>query len=166
MEEKDKHLNIRKLRNCLIASLTCAFSIYWMYICCGEHWRRAIGCQNLILLLFSGIFSFLAIYFEISERRVLYFIFAFISFVPILVVCYLNRYAKYPDFEELISAFNSGHSTDPAVLGYSAIYSRSFQQYSYIIDRSSNSATILLLCLFIWFCLFMIDIVEKLKTSK
>ena len=165
MQKKRETMNpIQKCRNCFIGGITCAFSIYWMYICCGEHWLRAIGCQNLILLLFVALFSFMAVLLQFHNKKIPYFITSALSLILSLIVCYLNRYAKYPDFVQLIESFDSGHPNDPATQSFNLIYSLAFQKYSYIVDRSSSSATFLLICFVIWFCFYVRDILNEAKT--
>lgn len=164
MQDKKEPTNpIQKCRNCFIGGIICAFSIYWMYICCGEHWRRAIGVQNMILLLFIALFSFLAVLFQFKDKKILYFITAALTLILSLIVCYLNRYAKYPDFVQLIDSFDSGHPNDPAAQSFKLIYSLAFQKYSYIVDRSSSSATFLLICFVVWFCFYIQDILKEAK---
>ena len=165
MKRTEPTIPFQKFRNCLISSITCAFSIYWMYICCEEHWRRAVGCQNLILLLFVALFSFLSVLFQFQDKKVLYIILSVLSLVASLIVCYLNRYAKYPDFVQLIDSFDAGHPNDPSTQAFQLIYSIQFQKYSYIVDRSSSSATFLLICFVIWFCFLIRDIIKQSKRN-
>lgn len=136
--------------NGLLGSLIFAYSVYWLYICCCEHWRRAVGCQNLVLLLFQAILVFISLYFLTKRSNKPYHAASLLSLVPGLIVCFINRAARYPDFSQLIATFNSGHPTDPAYLGWASIYTEDFLQYDYIISRSSNASMIMCVLQFIW----------------
>lgn len=80
----------------------------------------------------------------------MYNVAALASLIPGLIVCFINRAARYPDFSQLIATFNSGHPTDPAYLGWRSIYTEDFLQYDYVISRSSTGSMIMFMMQFIW----------------
>ena len=121
-----------------------------MYLSCGEHWRRAVGAQNLVLILFQIILVFIALTFLSRRMNKPYYIFALASLIPGLIVCFINRSARYPDFNQLITTFNLGNPTDPTVLAWQSIYTEQFLQYDYIISRSSTASMIMFTIQLIW----------------
>lgn len=137
-----------------------AFSIfiygcYWMYLCCGEHWRRSIGAQNLIFILFFLLCVFISLLFFCRNHKRHYIAFGLISFIPGIIVCFINRATRYHDFENLIEAFNDSHQSDVVCIGYKFIYSERFLQYDYIVTRSSTSSLIMGILQFIWLILII-----------
>ena len=142
-----------------------AYGCYWMYLCCHEHWRRSVGPQNLILLLFNLSLVFLSLFFFTKNKKTPYLMTAFISFIPGVIVCFINRATRYPDFVRLIEAYNLGSSDDAITLSYQQIYSEPFLQYDYIVSRSSDSSLILAILQFIWFILLLHKIFYK-KSAK
>ncbi|OHT04346.1 hypothetical protein TRFO_28173 [Tritrichomonas foetus] len=131
------------------------YGSYWMYICCGEHWRRAIGPQNLILILFNLAFVAISLILFSRNMKKHYAVMAFLSFIPGAIVCFINRATRYPDFVRLIDSYNEGHINDAVVLGYQMIYSENFLKYDYIVSRSSTSAMIMAILQFLWFITLM-----------
>lgn len=136
--------------NAIIGCFIFGYSIYWMYLSCGEHWRRAVGAQNLVLILFQIILVFIALTFLSRRMNKPYYIFALASLIPGLIVCFINRSARYPDFNQLITTFNLGNPTDPTVIAWQSIYTETFLQYDYIISRSSTASMIMFTIQLIW----------------
>lgn len=129
------------------------FAAYWMYMCCGEHWIEAVGPQNLIILLFVIVLTLIALIFYSKKKTKLYYISVLLSLIPGIIVCYINRAARYPDIDQLIARYNEVHKTDPIFTGYNAIYAVDFLRYEYITSRSSTSSFILFLLQMIWIVL-------------
>lgn len=140
----------RMFFNSIVGCFIFAYSSYWMYLSCGEHWRRAIGAQNLVLLLFEIILTFIALTFLSRRMNKPYYAFALASLIPGMIVCFINRASRYPDFDQLITTFNAGNPTDPTVIAWTSIYTETFLQYDYIISRSSTASMIMFTLQVIW----------------
>lgn len=138
------------------------YGCYWVYLCSGEHWRRSIGPQNLILILFFLTFVFISLVFFCRNHKRHYITTALLSLIPGVIVCFINRAKRYQDFENLIEAFNNSHPNDSVSIGYKFIYSERFLQYDYIVSRSSTSALIMGILQFIWLILLM----QKMLSSQ
>lgn len=149
--------------NSLVSLLVFGFSLYWLYLCCGEHWRRAIGNQNLVFLLFVALFSFISLSLITTGHSKAYLILSFITFVPGLIVCFINRSAKYPDFAQLIRAFARSNPSDPVVQAMALIYPEDYQQYDYIVNRACSSSITLFVMLVLWLLLLIRQIIIKSK---
>jgi hypothetical protein len=140
----------RLFLNVLFGCAIFGYSVYWMYICASEHWLRAIGSQNLVLLLFHAVLVFSALFFLTKEKIKPYQILALFSLVPGLIVCFINRAARHIDMDNLIGTFNAGRPDDPVTQGFAAIYNEGFLRYDYIISRSSTSSIAMFALQFIW----------------
>jgi hypothetical protein len=133
-----------------IGFLNCAYSLYWLFLCSYEHWWRAIGPGNVILLVVHAVAVFVSLFFVTTSLKKLYPHVAFASTVPGVVVCFINRAARFPDFEQLIWTFNAGHLSDPVVQSWLLVYQESFFQYEYIISRSSTGSFTLFVLQIVW----------------
>lgn len=142
------------------------YGCYWMYLCSGEHWRRSIGPQNLILILFFLTFVFISLVFFCRNHKRHYIAFAFLSLIPGIIVCFINRALRYQDFENLIETFSNSHPNDAVSIGYKSIYSELFLQYDYIVSRSSTSALIMGILQFIWIILLIQKIISNQSKQK
>lgn len=145
-----------------IAICIFGYGCYWMYLCCGEHWRRSIGPQNLILILFFLSFVFISLVFFCRSHKRHYIAFALISLIPGIIVCFINRATRYQDFENLIETYNNSHRNDAICIGFKSIYSERFLQYDYIVTRSSASALVMGILQFIW----MILLIQKMLFNR
>ena len=150
-----KHSPISKFFHFAVGWSIIIFSGYWMYLCCHEHWRRSVGSQNLIILLFVLFLSVLSLLFYSRKILKAYYASVILSFIPGIIVCYLNRAARYPDIVKMVETFNNGHLNDPTYIGYINIYSTDFLQYEYIVSRSSTSSTTLFILQVIWLILLV-----------
>lgn len=156
------HKPLNRFFNFTIGWIVSVFASYWMYLCCNSHWLQAIGPQNLIFLLLVALLSFIALIFYTRNKIKEYHITALISFIPGIVVCYINRASRYPDLNQLITTFQQDHVNDPICIGYHYIYSEDFLQYEYITCRSSTSSMNLFVLELIWFVI----IIHKYLFSK
>lgn len=91
-----------------------------------------------------------------------YYITAFISFIPAIIVCYINRASRYPDFNQLIATYQQTHESDSICIGYNNIYSENFLKYEYITSRSSTSSMNLFILELTW----LVILIHKFLFSK
>jgi hypothetical protein len=133
-----------------IGFLNCAYSLYWMFLCSYEHWWRAIGPGNVVLLVLHVAVAFLSLFFVTMSLKKFYVSVAFASTIPGVIVCFINRAARFPDFEGLIHTFNTRHMGEPVVDSWRLIYSESFFEYEYIISRSSAGSFTLFVLQIAW----------------
>jgi hypothetical protein len=148
---KSKSSEARRLfANSIVGCGLVGFTVFWLYLCCAEHWRRTVGVQNLVLLIFHALISFTALMFLMKRAKTAYHVTVLVSLIPGLIVCFINRSARYPDFDQLIQNFSSANSDDPAVLGFKMIYTESFLVYDYIVTRSSTASGISLVLQILW----------------
>ncbi|OHT15281.1 hypothetical protein TRFO_42598 [Tritrichomonas foetus] len=157
------HTPIQRFFHITIGWCVLIYSIYWMYLCCGEHWRRAIGPQNLIILLFVVLLSFIALLFYTQNMLKAYYVTTLILLIPTIIVCYINRASRYPDIAKLITAFNNGNLDDPIYIGYRSVYSLDFLEYEYITSRSSSASFTLFLLQAIWFIILIYNMLFSKK---
>jgi hypothetical protein len=134
----------------LFGSAAFAHSVYWLYLCTGEHWIRSIGSQNVVLLSLHVLLSFIALFFLTRGKEKVSTIALVLASIPGFVASFLNRAARFLDFSDLILAFNEGHPDDPAVVAYLFVYSEDFLQYEYIVSRSSTASLTLVVLLAVW----------------
>jgi hypothetical protein len=127
-----------------------AYSTYWLYLSAGELWMRAIGSQNVVLLAVTAVLAFVALFLRTRHKIPSSKVATVLAAAAALVACFLNRAGRFADFAELILAFRDGHSTDPAVTSYAAIYNEGFLQYAYLVSRSSTPSLILLIIVAAW----------------
>lgn len=91
-----------------------------------------------------------------------YYVTAFISLIPAIIVCYVNRASRYPDYSQLITTYQNDHENDPISIGFINIYSENFLRYEYITCRTSTSSMNLFILESIWF----VVIIHKFLFSK
>jgi hypothetical protein len=93
--------------------LSCGCGAYWLLLCSGEHWMKAISPLDLIFPVLHIVISFSSLFFITSFLKHIYVTNAVMSVIPGLIVCFVNRASRFPDCKELIETFNSGHEADP-----------------------------------------------------
>lgn len=91
-----------------------------------------------------------------------YYITAFVSFIPAIIVCYINRASRYPDFNQLIATYQQDHENDPICIGFNYIYSENFLQYEYITCRTSTSSANLFVLELTW----LVILIHRFLFSK
>lgn len=166
LKNTPENKKIFRFANAAVALAVFSYSIYWLYLCCSEHWLRSIGCQNLVLLLFVSLFSFISLFILTKGSTKSYIVTTFITFIPGLIVCFINRPSKYPDFSQLISAFSASNPSDPIVIAYRSIYIQTYQQYEYVVSRSCTSSMVLFVFQILWLLLIIRSLIIKSKKEN
>ena len=134
----------------IIISLSIIYSCYWLFLSSDIFWRNSVGNYNIVFLCFFIVFSLLAIIFLAGGNTKWYTIVSFIAFIPSVIVCFINRYSRYPDFSSIASQYVSDNSDDPISTYVNSMYSESWKFYEYIVSRSGKASSMLLSLTVAW----------------
>lgn len=140
----------------IVIMLLIAYSAYWLFVSADPFWCNAIGNYNIVYLCFLIVLSFLSLVLLINQNRKWYFILSAISFIPAVIVCFINRFSRYPDYAAMLSQYYTDNQDEPVAQYMSAIYNADWKMYHYIIVRSGQSSTVVTVLVCLWIATMII----------
>lgn len=147
--------NSRVIPAVIIMSLI-IYSAYWLFVSADSFWCSAIGNYNIIYLCFLILFSFISLVLLIKQNNKWYIILSAISFIPAVIVCFINRFSRYPDIASMINQYYVDNKNEPSASYLTTIYGEEWKLYNYIIVRSGQSSTVTLCLVCLWIATLII----------
>ena len=145
----------------LIGLLSIVYSCYWLFLSTDNFWRSAIGVYNIVYLCFFIVLALVAILLSASGNVKWYTIFSFVSFIPAVIVCFMNRYARYPDFESMATQYLQDNSAEPVATYINSMFAENWKFYDFIVSRSGKASTTLGVLLVVWAALLFYPFIKK-----
>lgn len=150
-----------RLAPAIIILLSIIYSCYWLFLSSDVFWRNSVGNYNIVFLCFFIVFSLIALLFLANGSSKWYTIISFIAFIPAVIICFINRYSRYPDFSSIASQYLQDNSDDPIYTYVTSMYSASWKFYEYIVSRSGKASSMLIFLIIIWAFTFIYSFFKK-----
>ena len=145
----------------LVGIFSIAYSCYWLFLSTDNFWRSAIGVYNIVYLSFFIVLALVAILLLSGGNAKWYTIFSFISFIPAVIVCFMNRYSRYPDFESMATQYLQDNANEPVATYINSMFSQDWKFYDFIVSRSGKASTTLAVLVVIWAALLLYPVIKK-----
>ena len=139
----------------IVGIVSILYSAYWLFLSSDEFWRNAIGVYNIVFLCFYIALGTVALLLLASGNTKFYTIFSFISFIPAIIVCFINRYSRYPDFQSIASQYLIDNSAEPVSTYMNSTYDTAWKMYDFIVSRSGKASSSLGVLVIAWAALLL-----------
>lgn len=137
-----KDPKISKVIQIVLLVLMIIYSTHWIYISSDSLWSKSVGSYNIIYLSFLIFFSFISLVLLLKNSAKWYIISTVVTLIPAVIVCFINRYSRYPDFASIVTQYSTT-ATEQAIIDYAAMYSEDWKMYDFIASRSGRSSTVI-----------------------
>lgn len=145
----------------IIISLSIIYGCYWLFLSSDVFWRNSVGSYNIVFLSFFIVLSLTALIFLAHGNTKWYTIISFIAFIPSVIVCFINRYSRYPDFSAIAAQYNIDNMGDPMSTYVNSIYNANWKFYEYIVSRSGKASSVIIVLTAAWAAVLLYSFFKK-----
>ena len=145
----------------IIISLSIIYSCYWLFLSSDVFWRNSVGSYNIVFLCFFIVLSLTALIFLAHGNKKWYTIISFFAFIPSVIVCFINRYSRYPDFSTIAAQYAIDNLNDPVSTYVNSMYAVNWKFYEYVVSRSGKASSVLAALTIAWAAILMYSFSKK-----